>query len=87
MLSETMFWNSVDRNNRIFKSFDTRKCIIKKELKYFSYDFKKKTTNLGKLYLYLKFISGFIMYPEDPVPRSPTVDLQQRKHQNFLIFI
>ena len=67
MLLETMFWNSVDRSNRIFKSFDTRKFIIKKEFKYFSYDFKK-TTNLGKLYLYLKFISGFIMYPEDPVP-------------------
>ena len=75
ILLETIFWDLVDQSNIIFKSFDTRKFIIKKGLKYFSYDFKKKT-NQGKLYLYLKLISGFIIYLVDPVPRSPTVDLR-----------
>ena len=47
---ETILSDLVDQSNRIFKSLYTRKFITEKELKYFSYDFKK-TTNLGKLYL------------------------------------
>ena len=47
---KTILANLVDESNRIFKGLYTRKFIMEKELKYFSYDFKK-TTNLGKLYL------------------------------------
>ena len=43
----------IDKSNKIFKRLYTRKFITEKELKYFSYDFKK-TTNSGKLYLLLK---------------------------------
>ena len=43
---ETILSQLMDRS---FKSFCTRKFVMEKELKYFSYDFKK-TTDLGKLY-------------------------------------
>ena len=49
-LKKTILSDLVDESNRIFKGLYTRKFIKEKELKYFSYDFKK-TTNLGKLYL------------------------------------
>ena len=52
--------------NRIFKSLYTRKFIIEKELKYFSYDFKK-TTNLGKLYLLPKIHKRLHNVPGRPV--------------------
>ena len=45
---ETILWNLVDKSNRILKSLYRRKFITKKELKYFSYDFKK-TINLEAL--------------------------------------
>ena len=54
----------VDKSNRIFKSLYTRR-FTEKELKYFSSDFKK-IANLVNYIYYLKFISGFIMYLEDP---------------------
>ena len=47
---ETILSDLVDKSNRIFKSVYTRKFIKEKELKYFSYVFKK-TTYLFKLYL------------------------------------
>ena len=43
---ETILSHLMDRS---FKSFCTRKFVMEKELKYFSYDFKK-ATDLGKLY-------------------------------------
>ena len=43
---ETLRSDFVDKSNRIFKSLCTRKFIMEKNLKYFSYDFKK--TYLGK---------------------------------------
>ena len=47
---ETMLSDLVDKSNKFFKILHSRKCITEKELKYFSYQFKK-TTNLGKLYV------------------------------------
>ena len=47
---ETMLSDLVDKSNKFFKGFHNCKCITEKELKYFSYQFKK-TTNLSKLYL------------------------------------
>ena len=46
---ETILSHLMDKSNKSFKSFGTRKFVMEKELKYFSYDFKK-TTDLGKLY-------------------------------------
>ena len=43
---KTILSEFVDKSNRIFKSLCTRKFIMEKNLKYFSYDFKK--TYLGK---------------------------------------
>ena len=37
---ETMLSDLVDKSNKFFKSLHSRKCITKKELKYFSYQFK-----------------------------------------------
>ena len=48
--TETILSDLVDKSNKFFKSLHSRKCITEKELKYFSYQFKK-ATNLGKLYL------------------------------------
>ena len=62
---EEILSDLVNKSNRIFKSFYTRKFITEKELKYFSYDFKK-IANLVSYIHYLKFISGFVMYLEDP---------------------
>ena len=39
---ETILSNLMDKSNRAFKSFCTLKFVMEKELKYFSYDFKKK---------------------------------------------
>ena len=46
---ETILSHLMDKSNKSFKSFCTRKFVMEKELKYFSYDFKK-ATDLGKLY-------------------------------------
>ena len=64
---ETILSDLVDKSNKLFKSLYTHKFITKKELKDFSYDFKKKKKELIKVnYIYyLKFISGFIMYLDD----------------------
>ena len=40
----------VDCNNRFFKNLKMKVHITEKELKYFSYEFKK-SCNLGKLYV------------------------------------
>ena len=63
---ETILSDLVDKSNRIFKSLYTRKFITEKELKYFSYDFKK-TTNLGKLYLLPKIHKRLHNVPGRPV--------------------
>ena len=47
---ETVLSDLHDKSSRNFKSLCTRKSVTEKEIRHFSYDFKK-TTNLGKLYL------------------------------------
>ena len=81
---ETMLSDLVDKSNKFFKGFHNCKCITEKELKYFSYQFKK-TTNLGKLYLLPKIHKRLSNVPGRPV--IPTVVLLQKKRQNSLIFI
>ena len=56
----------VDKSNRIFKRLYTQKFIKEKELKHFSYDFKK-TTNLGKLCLLPKIHKRLYNLPGRPV--------------------
>ena len=63
---ETMLSDSVDKSNKFFKSLHIRKCITEKELKYFSYQFKKKN-NLGKLYLLPKIHKRLSNVPGRPV--------------------
>ena len=45
-----MLSDLVDKRNKFFKSLHSSKCIVERELKYFSYQFKK-TKNLRKLYI------------------------------------
>ena len=47
---ETILSDLMDKSNRILKSFYTCKFITEKEVKYFSYDFKK-TSNVDRFYL------------------------------------
>ena len=47
---ETILSDLMDKSNRILKSFYKCKFITEKEVKYFSYDFKK-TSNVDKFYL------------------------------------
>ena len=47
---ETILSDLMDKSNRILKSFYTCKFIAGKEVKYFSYDFKK-TSNVDRFYL------------------------------------
>ena len=63
---ETILSDLVDKSKRIFTSLYTRKFITEKELKYFSYDFKK-TTNLCKLYLFPKIHKQLHNVPGRPV--------------------
>ena len=63
---ETMLSELVDKSNKFFKSLNSRQCIKEKELKYFSYQFKK-TTNLGKLYLLPKIHKRLFNVPGRPV--------------------
>ena len=63
---EAILLDLVDKSNRIFKSLYTRKFMTEKELKYFSYDFKK-TTDLGKLYVLPKIHKRLHNVPGRPV--------------------
>ena len=63
---KTMLSDLVDKSNKFFKSFHSRMCITEKELKYFSYQFKK-TANLGKLYLLPKIHKRLSNVPGKPV--------------------
>ena len=56
----------VDCSNRFFKNLKMKGHITEKELKYFSYEFKK-TCNLGKLYLLPKIHKSLENVPGRPV--------------------
>ena len=56
----------VDCSNRFFKNLKMKGHIMEKELKYFSYQFKK-SCNLGDLYLLLKINKSLENLPDRPV--------------------
>ena len=56
----------VDCSNRFFKNLKMKGHITEKELKYFSYEFKK-SCNLGKLYLLPKIRKSCENVPGRPV--------------------
>ena len=63
---ETILSDLVDKSNRIFKSLYLCKFIMEKELKHFSYDFKKPI-NLGKLHLLPKTHKYLYNVPGRPI--------------------
>ena len=62
---ETILSDLMDKSNRILKSFYTCKFITEKEVKYFSYDFKK-TSNVDKFYLLPKIHEQLFNLPGRP---------------------
>ena len=62
---ETILSDLMDKSNRILKSFYTCKFITEKEVKYFSYDFKK-TSNVDKFYLLRKIHEQLFNVPGRP---------------------
>ena len=64
-LIETILSDLMDKSNRILKSFYTCKFITEKEVKYFSYDFKK-TSNVDKFYLLPKVHEQLFNVPGRP---------------------
>ena len=64
--NENILTGLVERSNKIFSRLCSRKLISEKELKYFTYSFKK-ATNLGKLYFLPKIHKGLSSVPGRPV--------------------
>ena len=66
---ETILSDLVDKSNKLFKSLYTHKFITKKELKDFSYDFKKKKkrTKQRKLFFFPKIHKRLHNVPGRPV--------------------
>ena len=64
--NENILTGLVERSNKIFSRLCSRKLISEKELKYFTYSFKK-ATNLGKLYFLPKIHKRLSSVPGRPV--------------------
>ena len=64
-----MLCELVTKSNGLFKDLSHSGCITEKELKYFSYEYKK-ITNLGKLYLLPKIHKRLENVPGRPVMSS-----------------
>ena len=64
--NENILTNLVAKSNKIFKRLCSHKLISEKELKYFTYNFKK-ATNLGKLYFLPKIHKRLSAVPGRPV--------------------
>ena len=64
--SENILIDLVERSNKIFKGLCSHKLISEKELKYFTYNFKK-ATNLEKLYFLPKIRKRLSAFPGKPV--------------------
>ena len=80
---EKMLNELVETSNKFFKNFQPRGWISEKNLKYFSYDFKK-TSTLGKLYLLPKICKRL-----SDVPGRPAIlncGTPTEKVQEFLDF-
>ena len=61
-----MLSNLVDTSNKFFRSLKTKGFIAEKELKYFTYEYKK-ACNLGKMYLLPKIHKRLSDVPGRPV--------------------
>ena len=64
--NENILTGLVERSNKIFNRLCSRKLISEKELKYFTYSFKK-AINLGKLYFFPKIHKLLRSVPGRPV--------------------
>ena len=64
--SEKILQNLAETSNKMFRSLKTKEKIVKKPLKYFTYEYKK-TCNLGKLYLLPKIPKRLHDLPRRPV--------------------
>ena len=64
--SENILTDLVEKNNTMFKNLRRKRAILEKELKYFSFEYKK-ATNLGKLYLLPKIHNRLKNVPGGPV--------------------
>ena len=66
IFNENIITDQVAKSNKIFKRLCSHKLISEKELKYFTYNFKK-ATNLGKLYFLPKIHKRLSAVPGRPV--------------------
>ena len=64
--NENILTGLVEKSNKIFSRLCSRKLISEKELKYFTYSFKK-ATDLGKLYFLPKIHKRLSSVPVRPV--------------------
>ena len=64
--NENILTDLVAKSNKIFKHLCSHKLISEKELKYFTYNFKK-ATNLGELYFLPKIQKRSSVVPGRPV--------------------
>ena len=72
----------MDKSNRILKSFYTCKFITEKEVKYFSYDFKK-TSKVDKFYLLPKIHEQLFNVPGRPGISSYGTPKQKTEFLDF----
>ena len=73
----------VENSNNMFLSLKGKSLINQKELKYFTYEFKK-STNLGKLYLLPKIHKRLSVVPGRPVISN--CGMPTEKEPEFLDF-
>ena len=66
IFNENILTDQVAKSNKIFKRLCSHKLISEKELKYFTYNFKK-ATNLSKLYFLPKIHKRLSAVPGRPV--------------------
>ena len=64
--SENILTDLVKKSNTMFKNLRRKSIVSKKELNYFSFEYKK-ATNLGKLYLLSKILKHLKNVPGRPV--------------------
>ena len=63
--TEKILQDLAETSNKMFWSLKTKGKIDEKQLKYFTYEYKK-TCNLGKLYLLPKIHKGYMTCQEGP---------------------